>query len=176
MFSFLTKLTLFCFCSLETNIASAFSQITTTQQHITYNVWLHFSPLVGGPPFLPLHVSVVLNKDDDPHLFRFDYLPQNARDTTVLRRLFFLNQVPGLVRYYGTPNINTTRFTWEGMLETSAIKLGTTSRDLDSIQKFCQSYQETNGSLHLIENNCATFAWNLLSFAQLQWKLKVPLS
>jgi hypothetical protein len=158
-----------------------------------YKVWLHFSPLVGGPPFLPLHVSVILNKENhmkyseivgegpttEDQLLRFDYLPQNARDKEVMQQLMSLQQVPGLVRYSGKSSAfspkGSNKYTWDTMLETNAIMLGITTTDVASIHKFCKTYQEEMGSLHLVTNNCVTFSWFLLNFIDVDWQWQYSL-
>lgn len=90
------------------------------------SIFLRFSPLVGGPPFLPLHVEVLLvhasssigieeQKQQINHLLqhpydatpsntyfdihRFDFLPQNPRDGDTIVRLLQLKSVRGNVRY-----------------------------------------------------------------------------
>ena len=61
-------------------------------------VFLRFSPLIGGPKFLPLHVEVILNRNSDNTLYRFDFIPLKATDPSTLARLVTLQSVPGLLR------------------------------------------------------------------------------
>ncbi len=68
-------------------------------------VYLRFSPLVGGPKFLPIHVEVMFldyqEKDDTPYeiLHRFDFLPAHPNDERTIINLLSLRSVPGLVRH-----------------------------------------------------------------------------
>lgn len=89
------------------------------------HVFLRFSPLIGGPTFLPLHVEVIIAVEDTTTvqtkmdtiyirrdksfsaipifkdsvaLHRFDFLPENPTDPLTLARLFTLQSVPGMVR------------------------------------------------------------------------------
>lgn len=92
------------------------------------HAFLRFSPLIGGPPFLPLHVEVIFAVEDancsekikskmdtvyvtknnnlsstpilnNLLLHRFDFLPENPTDPSTLARLSTLQGVPGRVRH-----------------------------------------------------------------------------
>ena len=92
------------------------------------HAFLRFSPLIGGPPFLPLHVEVIFAVEDANCsekikskmdtiyvtktnnlsstpilrrllLHRFDFLPENPTDPSTLARLSTLQGVPGRVRH-----------------------------------------------------------------------------
>lgn len=112
-------------CRLDTSISSS----PTHHEHDTVDkvqVFLRFSPLIGGPP-IPLHVEVILaedvadkRKDSDskgtiyirktnnlssisslntyPQLHRLDFLPENPTDPTTVVRLAFFQSVPGKLR------------------------------------------------------------------------------
>jgi hypothetical protein len=94
-------------------------------------VYLRFSPLVGGPTFLPLHVEVIIvtrilqaQKMDTVYIrsdtsfssipfyadslifHRFDFLPEKPTDPTTLARLFSLQCVPGTVRQRRIPQLD----------------------------------------------------------------------
>lgn len=72
-------------------------------------VYARFSPLIGGPPFLPpLHVEVLIydeeqsNNEDQDHsiiLHRIDYVPKNPTDPNTILNLLMLKPVPGNVRH-----------------------------------------------------------------------------
>lgn len=85
-------------------------------------LFLRFSPLIGGPALLPLHVELLLipptatrkekenieyvlknatNQYFDIH--RFDFLPENPRDSDTIARLMQFHGVPGNVRYRHYP-------------------------------------------------------------------------
>ena len=106
---------------------------STTDNHI----FLRFSPLIGGPTFLPLHVEVIiivdedvnnseemimdtvyisrnnnlsstfLNKQQKLQFHRFDFLPERPTDPSTISRLSTLQAVPGNVRYR-TSSYNTS--------------------------------------------------------------------
>ena len=92
------------------------------------SLFLRFSPLVGGPPFLPLHVEVLLvptlqhinlreqkrqidailknaTNNDYFDVHRFDFLPANPRDVDTIVRLLMLQAVAGNVRYRHLPAV-----------------------------------------------------------------------
>ena len=88
------------------------------------DVYARFSPLIGGPSFLPIHVEIMLHAPsqnikverdlvsgieneinstdfegkDCEYLYRFDFLPSNPKDPTTIQRLISLQGVPGKVR------------------------------------------------------------------------------
>lgn len=76
-------------------------------------IYARFSPLIGGPPILPLHVELLLlmmdhepsessenDMDDTPMiLHRIDYIPQNPTDSNTIMKLLTLKYVPGTVRH-----------------------------------------------------------------------------
>jgi len=93
------------------------------------HVFLRFSPLIGGPSFIPLHVEVIivvdedgnnseemimdtvyirrnnnlsatfLNKQQKLQFHRFDFLPEKPLDPSTISRISTLQAVPGNVRY-----------------------------------------------------------------------------
>ena len=85
----------------------------------SFHLYLRFSPLVGGPSFLPLHVELILvpvieyNLNDRRqkkytdiistnksfYIHRFDFLPENPRDQDTIVKLIQLQSVPANVRY-----------------------------------------------------------------------------
>lgn len=133
-----------------------------------YEIRLCPSPLIGGPKWLPLHVKVILcdntNKnhcqqqqgqqdDDDDYLSWWDFVPCNATDKAVLAKLTALQSVPGDIRSStaterATANAKTTT-------ETTAMLM------IQKAGEFCESYPH---ELHLIKNNCWTFAFRLAFF------------
>ena len=98
---------------------------STTDNHI----FLRFSPLIGGPSFLPLHVEVIiivnedvnnseemkmdtvyirqnnnllatfLNEQKSLQFHRFDFIPEKPLDPSTISRISTLQAVPGNVRY-----------------------------------------------------------------------------
>lgn len=143
-----------------------------------FQVSAAFCPLVGGPDFLPVHVSIIL-KQNDPKCknedrkaipipaqevmrknqevhHRFDFLPMNARDPDTLKKLVMLQPVQGQVRYTEYCNSTDDRPYLE-------VSLGATNDtlSLEDILMFCGDYQRSKGELHLITNNCFSFALEL---------------
>ena len=101
------------------------------------------SPLIGGPPWLPLHVKLILRQDGRD--FLYDFVPLDATDTEVLARLTSLQNVPGEIR--------------STVLTTKSSKQSTKTDDLVlSAQEYCETYPR---ELNLLTNNCWTFAIGL---------------
>lgn len=102
---------------------------------------LRTAPLIGGPPWLPIHVKVVINDS-----YVFDYVPSNATSKETLFKLVTLQSVPAEARATFTgwkdaeDNLNTDEY-------------------VDRAQKFCEVYDK---DLHLVYNNCWTFAFQIL--------------
>ena len=94
-------------------------------------------PLIGGPSWLKVHVQVNLVVDDDDTSINnnqirhtFDFVPLDATNPQTLVRLITLQSVPGQIRTFQSTHPPSLRF--------------------------CQQYN--NKEMHLISNNCWTFA------------------
>jgi hypothetical protein len=98
------------------------------------------APLISGPSWLPLHCQVVLGQKTV-----FDFVPINATQTETLQKLLALQSVPAVAR------IRT-----EGSEDVNRFK---TSKLVDRAVVFCQEYDR---DLHLVYNNCWTFAYDLV--------------
>lgn len=61
-------------------------------------LYLRFSPLIGGPRFLPAHVEVMIANGSTDSLHRYDFVPKNPNDPSVLATLLTLRSVPGVLR------------------------------------------------------------------------------
>ena len=121
---------------------------------------LQLSPLIGGPDWLTIHVKVVLEtRNGEQH--KWDFVPSRPSDPDTLRRLLLLQQVPGDIRYFAPPpppskgpqktsNDELTRLEISRNKETGLV--------IRHAQTFCEEYPN---SLHLVSNNCATFAYQL---------------
>ena len=210
------------FTLLSTSTVLSFSATTATrinQQATRYQVSIAFSPLVGGPAFLPLHISILLlqqqpqdgrqskkdslplslkNTEDELDQHRFDFLPVHARDPQVLQKLVSLQYVPGYVRcttimeqqdqtmiaFTDTPTSSSKNQTESLQVPTSTskendastsrpsviVKIGTTHASIEDVHRFCSAYQFSKGDLHLITNNCASFALELLRYIEVDYK------
>ena len=107
------------------------------QEDRNNKIHLECCPLMGGPPFLPLHVQVVVEE-----YHKFDFIPRDATKPETLLKLLTLQQVPGELRCIRTPQANET-----------------TSYLTHKATDFTNNYQESN--LHILSNNCWTFALRL---------------
>ena len=145
-------------------------------------LFLENSPLIGGPSWLPLHVKVILEDDDDRVAHRWDFVPINATSFATLRKLLMLRAVPAEIRYQSAPlSATTTKInpvdggiapTGFGIVlmertannndedgaTSSMERNGATDRIVERANGFCESYPE---ELHLIQNNCWRFAFEL---------------
>ena len=66
-------------------------------------LFLENSPLLGGPPWLPVHVKVILHDQVSSVEHRWDFLPKNAAELSTLQRLLTLQAVPAETRYQSAP-------------------------------------------------------------------------
>ena len=104
------------------------------------------SPLIGGPPWLPLHVKFIL-RDEQKRDYVWDFVPKNATEKEVLTKLTALQSVPGVIRSEVAPT-----------LASSKPSLPITQDLVRSAQIYCNSYPQ---ELNLVSNNCWTFAIRL---------------
>lgn len=115
-------------------------------------VQLRLKPLIGGPSWLPLHVACVVEGN---HVW--DFIPHEATSQQTLRALLSLERVPGTIRYHHV-HVDACAATDSSSTESS-------SRNVRQAHTFVDNY--TNRNLHLITNNCWTFAlmlyWHLLT-------------
>jgi hypothetical protein len=108
---------------------------------------IQLSPLIGGPAWLPVHCKVIV---DDSHIF--DFIPLNATSTETIHKLISLQKVPATVRIIEKNE--------RGEIGSS---LNNLSEEVDELTKravlFCQEYDQ---DLHLIDNNCWSFCFDLV--------------
>ena len=71
--------------------------------------YLRFSPLIGGPRFLPAHVEVMLADESEGSLHRYDFVPANPTDPKTLATLLTLRSVPGVLRCRVVDSSSSTR-------------------------------------------------------------------
>lgn len=154
-------------------------------------LFLEKSPLIGGPPWFLAHIKVVLHDVASSVEHRWDFLPRNATELATLQRLLTLQRVPAETRYQSSPissaamkrmSIDPEMFSLptagfdivmtnleidqrimqngsDGFINGSA--LHPTERTKQIVEKanaFCNGYPE---ELHLIQNNCWRFAFEL---------------
>ena len=96
---------------------------------------LRRQPLIGGPPWLKVHVQVCVTNE-----LTCDFIPLDATEDTTVAKLITLQSVPGEIRTM-----------WRAREETIVAR-----RAID----YCEKYESTD--LHLLYNNCWTFALGLL--------------
>jgi hypothetical protein len=132
--------------------------------HTVRALQLQVKPLIGGPSWLPLHVSCVV---EDNH--KWDFIPLNATSSTTLQSLLSLKSVPGEIRYY-YETVTAVGASHDEKNENNHKKsprvIVPSSPKVRQAHEFVeQSY--TNRNLHLVTNNCWTFAlmlyWHLLT-------------
>ena len=126
------------------------------------------SPLIGGPPWLPLHCKVIVGDS-----YVFDFIPLNATSKETIKQLISLRAVPAEARILRLfePQKTTINVEEKGKGEISKAnkkKNKFYAKEIDDVEraiKFCKEYKE---DLHLINNNCWSFAIDLL------WELRYP--
>jgi hypothetical protein len=117
------------------------------QQAIT-RIQIQPSPLIGGPKWFPVNCKVVI---DDIHYF--DFVPNNATDPQTLQRPLTLQPVPAVARFTVNKKNNTSS------APSSSQETARNESTITRAIKFCEAY---NKDLHLIYNNCLTFAFEIL--------------
>lgn len=137
----------------------------------TEQIYLERSPLINGPKWLPIHVTIILSTTSEDHLW--DFVPKQPKDSLTLWRLLTLRSVPGLIRYRtrAPKDIKNSRHQPSvSVLPDCGIVLTVESdTDLEQNQQlattlvsaatmFCATYST---DLHLLNNNCWKFAQDL---------------
>ena len=115
--------------------------------------------LLGGPKWLPLHCKLVI---DDCHVF--DFVPLNATSTETIQKLIKLQSVPAEVRIIQRP---------ERLLRSNDVdneQQHLHSSFVGKAEQFCLEYDQ---DLHLLKNNCWSFAFDLISFILYHEKSKM---
>lgn len=107
---------------------------------------LRRKPLIGGPPWLKVHVQVCVTNE-----LTCDFIPLDATKDSTLAKLITLQSVPGEIRTI-----------WRVREETIVAR-----RAID----YCEKYESTD--LHLLYNNCWTFALGLLWHLYEEGKRKI---
>lgn len=136
-------------------VASSSNNNKTTEK---IEMILQTSPLIGGPPWLPLHVQLFLvwieyddDHDDDETTiscccrgwYGWDFVPVRATEFQTLRRLLTLQNTTGVIRCLKKSHLEWADDKW---------------LIIDMAHTYCQRY---NQNLHLVNNNCWTFALQL---------------
>ena len=136
------------------NAFSVLSSSAMSPKSATVEIELH--PLIGGPSFLPVHSKVKIITDDSSRsCYYYDFIPLDATNSTITNKLIQLQAVPGIIRSPNNKNKDNNVNENEESSEDDTI--------LQKADDFVNQYTDTN--LHLITNNCWTFA------LQLYWKL-----
>jgi hypothetical protein len=120
---------------------------------ITPEIQIKAAPLIRGPPWLPLHCQVIVDTT-----YVFDFVPLDATNTTTLQKLISLQVVPAIAR------IRRRRQEQTSTTDDHDTKPMSSSR-VDRAVSFCRHY---NKDLHLIQNNCWTFAYDLVAHITMQ--------
>ena len=111
----------------------------------TNGITLRASPLIGGPSWLPVHVKVSIDGGDV-----FDYVPMNPTQPETLKRLLSLQPVPAEARVLPSPSSDRAENN-----NPRAARYAQRAND------FCNTY---NKDLHLVYNNCWTFAFEMIRY------------
>jgi hypothetical protein len=126
-------------------------------------VGLQVSPLIDGPGWLPVHVRVVLETESCEH--KWDFVPLKPSEPATLSQLVLFQAVPGEIRYFVSPmmdNANAKEIDMENDLVPSSAVTSTEAVAVGLAREFCELYPDR--TLHLVTNNCWTFAFQLYSF------------
>ena len=125
-----------------------------------YNLYWETRPLIGGPSWLPLHVRVVLQQIDSNECHMWDFIPLNATNPATLQRLVTFQSTPGTMRYNNQPiSISDIPAKDTTVFDSKNKKDPGHDPILSKAVAYGQGYPDCN--LHLVSNNCWTFAWRL---------------
>jgi hypothetical protein len=120
---------------------------------ITPQIQIKAAPLIGGPTWLPLHCQVIVDAT-----YAFDFVPLNATSTTTLQKILSLQLVPAIARIRRHRQFTNTT-------DDDTNSVSSSSSRVDRALTFCRHY---NKDLHLIQNNCWTFAYDLVAHISMQ--------
>lgn len=115
------------------------------QVPINNRVKIQTAPLIEGPSWLPVHCKVIV---DDSHVF--DFIPLNAASEYTLFKLVTLQAVPATVRITKKNGDKTND------------NIGESLPSEPYVERAIQFSDEYNQDLHLVNNNCWSFAFDLL--------------
>ncbi|VEU35755.1 unnamed protein product [Pseudo-nitzschia multistriata] len=129
------------------------STVHSLQALFDNRVKIQPSPLIGGPEWLPVHCKVVLGDR-----YVFDFIPLNAASKQTIQRLTGLQAVPAIVRTIQKNQSQAeVRTDFTGKWDGDGDEL--TKTYVEKAVRFCEDYDR---DLHLIKNNCWSFAFDLL--------------
>jgi hypothetical protein len=134
--------------SVAVQINNGVEAFSVKGQQAIARIEIQPSPLIGGPKWFPVHCKVVI---DEIHYF--DFVPINATNPQTLQRLLTLQPVPAVARFTVNKRNNTSS------APSSSQETDTNDGTITRAIKFCEAY---NKDLHLIYNNCWTFAFEIL--------------
>jgi len=154
-----TIISAFCLASIFTLLSETTPSFVVEALIVSVNnrVTIQSSPLIGGPVWLPVHCKVIV---DDSHIF--DFIPLNAASTETIQKLITLQTVPATVRIIQK----------NGKSEVNGSCNNRCNDDVEFtklyVERAVQFSQEYDQDLHLISNNCWSFAFDLL------WNISHP--
>eukprot|EP00536_Pseudo-nitzschia_multiseries_P000943 jgi/Psemu1/179901/e_gw1.12.24.1 len=121
-------------------------------------VRLQPSPLLGGPGWLPVHCKVVVGDSR-----AFDFVPLNAESTETITKLISLQAVPATARtIHNKRKLEAQNAEhYSGECDNSDDNDESTKLYAERAARFCEEYDR---DLHLIRNNCWSFAFDLLRY------------
>jgi hypothetical protein len=114
--------------------------LTAFSIDVSSDIKLRFSPLFGGPSWLPVHCQVILYGE-----FGFDFVPINPASSETLQRLLTLQAVPAEARILPSKTLTMNHG------ESLVLKA----------EEFCSQYDK---NLHLITNNCWAFSYDMIKY------------
>jgi hypothetical protein len=117
-----------------------FPSLTAFSIDVSSDIKLRFSPLIGGPSWLPVHCQVILYDG-----FGFDFVPINPTSSETMQRLLTLQAVPAEAR----------------ILPSKTLIMNHGESLVLKAQEFCTQYDK---NLHLITNNCWAFSYEIINY------------
>ena len=141
-----------CVASIFTVLVGAFVA-EALQVAVNSRVIIQTAPLVEGPSWLPVHCKVVV---DDSYVF--DFIPLNAASKETLQKLVTLQAVPATVRILKKNAENED----DGKSNRVGEDAGKSASAEQYVERAVLFSEEYDRDLHLLSNNCWSFAFDLL--------------
>jgi len=121
---------------------------------------LTLSPLIGGPSWMLVHCKVVL---DDSYIF--DFVPLKATSTETIQKMIQLQAVPAKVQIIRRSkrqknDDNDINYKHEKN-DNNNVNDENIKVFVERAEQFCQEYDQ---DLHLLQNNCWSFAYELILY------------
>ena len=176
------------FLMTGTLVDSLKSPLTLGSDRVSFpSISLKFSPLIGAPDWLRIHVGIILTDGVDVNqkdIVLLDFIPMDATNPAVIRKMTLGSSVPGIVRIRQksldldldptllsdciitdteTSNIINSFRTSTYIDGKTQESLSLTEDQVDSSNLISFLVSDFNDSINLFSNNCYHFAFHCIT-------------